>query len=477
MSDNELLKALTDYAKSDAYPFHMPGHKRNIAALGDALPYSLDITEIDGFDDLHVPEGTLLRLEERLARLYGATHSFALVNGSTCGILAGIAAAARQNDKILLARNCHKSVYNAITLLGLAPIYIQPPTEPDTGIFGSIPPESIRTALDEHPDIRLIVLTSPTYDGVLSDIAAITEIAHQKDIPVLVDEAHGAHLAFTAQKQYSAVFSGADIVIHSLHKTLPALTQTAAAHLFGDRVSPAVFRQKLSVFETSSPSYVLLASIAECVRFLEENAESAFQAYARRLRQFSDACQALSLQHLSVLCKGADTPKKHPAFFAFDCGKLPVITAKSNIDGRTLLHRLRTEFAVEGEMAAIGYALLMTSVCDTDNGFIRLTKALSDIDQTLSDACNPPRFPAAPLPKQICSPANAALRTTHAVPLRDAIGHISGETVWCYPPGIPLLTAGEAVEETVVCTIEQAKRHGLSVQSSGQSLPYISVFD
>lgn len=475
MRDCGLLQKLTAYAEGNAYPFHMPGHKRNLSLLSEKLPYAIDITEIDGFDDLHAAEGVLREVQVRIAQLYGAEHSFALVNGSTCGILAGIAAAAKAGDTILMARNCHRSVYNAVELLGLIPVYLQPPTDEKTGISGSITPESVETALETHSNVRLLALTSPTYDGVLSDISSIVKIAHHKNIPVLVDEAHGAHLRFTQQKMHSAVSAGADIVIHSLHKTLPALTQTAAAHLCGRRISPVEFAKKLSFFETSSPSYVLLASIAECVRILETQSEIAFTAYENQLQQFSECCR--SLEKLSVLCKGEDNLQNHPAFFDFDGGKLPILTTHTRLDGAALLQKLRTAYALEGEMASVSYALLMTSVCDTESGFSRLSNALAEIDRCAEFAESIPEFQTLPLPKTYCSPAEAVHSKTRQEIFRVCIGKVSAETVLCYPPGIPLVVPGEVISKEIIEAVESAERHRLCVRTSGRNFPYIAVFD
>lgn len=475
MREIDLLSALQAHSVGGTYPFHMPGHKRNTELLGDALPYALDITEIDGFDDLHAPDGILKDLNDRLSVLYGTKQSFALVNGSTCGILAGIAAATRQGDKILLARNCHKSVYNAVELLGLVPVYLQPPADEQTGIVGSIPPETVRDALQKNPDIRLCIFTSPTYDGVISDIRTIANIVHAKDIPLLVDEAHGAHLMFTENQPHSAVAAGADIVIHSLHKTLPALTQTAAAHLCTDRISSAVFQQKLSVFQTSSPSYVLLASIAECVRFLEENAKSAFSAYQKRLNDFSAQCRTLT--NLTVCCKGADNRTAHPAFFAFDGGKLPVVTANTDLDGISLLQSLRKNYKLEGEMAAVSYALLMTSVCDTEEGFSRLFEALQTIDNGLEKSAVPPQFQSLPLPEQVFIPATASAQSGKKIPLQNAVGSVSLTSVWCYPPGVPVLVCGERITQEIADWLTNAKAHGLKVLSDGGEFPKIAVLD
>lgn len=475
MNGKNLLEQLLHYAKRDVYPFHMPGHKRNTALLGKTLPYALDITEIDGFDNLHAPKGILRELNEQLSRIWGSRQSFALVNGSTCGILAGVAACVARGDTVLVARNCHRSVYHAVGLMGASPVYLVPPVDTGSGIAGSITPEQVRRTLEAHPNARLIIVTSPTYDGVISDMAGIVRTAHEAGVPVLADEAHGAHLAFTEQAEHSAVRAGADIVIHSLHKTLPALTQCAAAHLCGTLIDPVRFQQALSTFETSSPSYVLLASIAQCMDFLETKGAAAFAAYRARLADFSERCR--TLERLRVLGKGTDKLENHPVFFAFDPGKLPVVTTNTTLDGQALLGALRQDFAIEGEMAAVSYALLMTSVCDTEAGFARLLDALSTIDRTAKPREKSPVFSASALPERRCTPAEAAKLSGGLCPLQEAAGKTSLEYVFCYPPGAPLLVPGEIVNQDMVSRILQAQAHGLSVLSSHSALPHLLVCD
>lgn len=469
---DDLLEALQAYAESDFYPFHMPGHKRNTALLPDALPYSLDITEIDGFDNLHAPKGILKELNNRLAALYKSVASFALVNGSTVGILAGMRAAAAPESTVLVARDVHRSVCNALELLRLKPIWLSPKVDSKTGIAGGIAENDVRRVLNEHPEVRLVVLTSPTYDGVISDVASIVKAAHEKNVPVLLDEAHGAHLQFCGLSAFSGVSNKADIVIQSLHKTLPALTQCAVAHIGGKLISPAEFARQVSVFETSSPSYVLLASIAACVRLLETRGEALFTAYKARLERFSESCKQLKV--LSIPGKG-DRPASFPDQFAFDPGKLPVVTANSNIDGAALTYRLRNEYHIEPEMTAISYTLLMTSVFDTDEGFLRLENALRAIDSTLLKSETPFCFSTLPLPRQILTPAEAAACQKTALPFEKALGKTAAEAVWCYPPGTPLVMPGEEITNDLLGAVKAAKAHGLSVQSAAGKLPLLQV--
>ena len=220
--------------KNKKIPFHMPGHKRNAKLLGDKLPYKLDITEIDSFDNLHNPEGIIKEIENKAKNIYNSGKSFILVNGSTVGILAGVSSSVNRGDTVLVARNCHKSVYNALELMGADIHFIYPGTD-EYGIFRPINTDVVKLKIDELKP-KLIIITSPTYEGVCSDVENICKLAHSFNIPVLLDAAHGAHMY--------ELGSAADIVIMSLHKTLPALTQCAVAHINGDLVSSEKFRIK-----------------------------------------------------------------------------------------------------------------------------------------------------------------------------------------------------------------------------------------
>ena len=223
-----LIDDLEEYAQSDYYPFHMPGHKRK--SLSFPNPYEIDITEIDGFDNLHHATGMIKEAEVRGAELYHSKRCFFLVNGSTCGLLAAISAATRRGDKVLVARNCHKAVYHALYMNELQAEYLYPSITKN-GIQGQITAEQVQESLYENPDAVAVILTSPTYEGIVSDVAKIAEVCHEHGIPLIVDEAHGAHFGFGGGFPENAVKLGADAVIMSLHKTLPSFTQTALLHL------------------------------------------------------------------------------------------------------------------------------------------------------------------------------------------------------------------------------------------------------
>lgn len=457
MKHTNLSDAIRAYGKT-ALPMHMPGHKRNTALLGSTLPYDADITEIDGFDDLHDPDGGCLsELSERLAERYGAARAFPLVNGSTGGILAAIRAMTVPGEEILVARNCHKSVYHAVELCHLRHVSLIPPTDEATGIYGSISPASVREALRAHPQIRAVVITSPTYEGVISDVRSIAAEVHAAGATLLVDAAHGAHLPFS--ENFPQLPTESDVTITSLHKTLPSLTQTAAALVYSKDASlEERLAREIAVFETSSPSYVLLASIERCVSLLEADAASLFSAYKTNLNHFYASCEAL--RNISLL---TGNKQQHSTFFDFDRGKLVLRSRTPALNGITLASRLRREFLIEPEMSYTDYVLCMTSVCDTDATFERLLGALKEIDDSLGEAVYAPSAQAAVLqsvPERVLPIAEAL----HLSPAPLAAGEISRVYAWVYPPGVPLLVPGERVTTELLDLIRHLEQSGLKVR-------------
>lgn len=432
-----IYNRLQQYQKSDDYGFHMPGHKRNIEKYGTVLPYGIDITEIDGFDDLHHAQGMILEAQKRAARLYHAQETKFLINGSTVGILSAILGTTKKKDRILVARNCHKSVYHALFLQELDPIYLYPEYEEATGLNGEILPRQVEQALQEHPDIRAVMIVSPTYDGVVSDVEAIAKIVHRQGIPLIVDEAHGAHFGFHPYFPKNANQLGADLVIHSVHKTLPSLTQTALLHMNGNLIERERVELYLRMLQTSSPSYVLMASIDACMEYLEQ--EDGFATYVEHLK-----CLGEELQHLSVL--------KRVKTRYYDESKIVISTRHCDLSGKELKDHLLRKDHLQLEMAAGKYALAMTSVGDTQEGFRRLRDGLFALDQSLCPV-KTEREIRLPLPKaQPVKPIREALMDSHRVWVKweEAMGEISTEFAYLYPPGIPILVPGERITGEVI---------------------------
>jgi arginine/lysine/ornithine decarboxylase len=465
-----LYELLSEYNRKDIVPMHMPGHKRNTAMLGCDLPYGIDITEIEGFDNLHDAHGVLKVTADIAARLYGSRRAFPLVNGSTGGILAGVRSAVRYGDTIIVARNCHQSVYNAIELNGLRPVYLIPDIDESSGICGSIRPEQVEAALGGNPDAKLVIVTSPTYEGVVSDIKAICGIAHHHQIPVLVDAAHGAHFGFSDFFPPSPVSCGADIVVTSLHKTLPALTQCALLQVSGGLIDEDRLAQALAVFQTSSPSYVLLSSIDRCVRFLDCEKDTLFAAYEKNIRAFDKSVSKIS--KLKLLCHGADGGDKHEHFFGFDPGKIVVSTRHTNLTGFELAQTLRAKYRIEPEMASADHVLAMTSVCDSWDALTLLIGALLDADRDAKVVpCKDKPVCQRETPQMIMTAAEAAGVRGEYVPQEAATGRISLEYAWSYPPGIPYIVPGELVDAQVIALLRQIADSGVVVKSTKGRLP------
>lgn len=390
-----LYDELKAYADSDYYGFHMPGHKRNRDVTGAELPYEIDITEIEGFDDLHHAGGILKQAQERAAKVFHAEESCFLVNGSTAGILSAILGCTQRGDRILVARNCHKSVYHAIYMNELEPVYLYPEYK-ECGVNGAVSPEEVRQILQQdlsgedekkeagHGTIRAVVITSPTYDGIVSDIGLIAGIVHSYKIPLIVDEAHGAHFGFHPYFPENANTKGADVVIHSIHKTLPSLTQTALIHMNGALADRERIKRYLHIVQTSSPSYVLMAGMDACIGLLDSTKmEPLFENYVRLLRGVRGKLGKMRYLHLVDLEETKEICRISSGYILQDYSKILISVKDTKYSGKQLYDRLLQEYHLQMEMAAGSYVLAMTSAADTEEGFARLVEALLRIDEEL----------------------------------------------------------------------------------------------
>lgn len=464
-----LDEALYEYGDSGFYPFHMPGHKRQRREGFLQEPFRMDITEITGFDNLHHPEGILRENQEYAASLYGTRKTYFLVNGSTAGILAAVSASVSRGGRLLMARNCHKAVYHGACLRGLDTVYLYPSWEKIYGLNGGISPEEVEKALEENRDIEAVLLTSPSYDGMISDIERIAKIVHRRDLPLVVDEAHGAHLPFWKGAPNSALYLGADIVIQSLHKTLPALTQTAVLHVCSERADLTALERFLGIYQTSSPSYVFLSSMVSCLRFLERRGEEEYRNYASLLETCRKRLR--SMKRLKLI--GEETEGKG-GVFAFDRSKLLISGEGAGLSGPKLHKILREKYSLEMEMETEKYVLALTSVFDTREGFRRLTEALLEIDREAGESadrgvpqewnCEFREGRAFFEAKKACSIAEGMEAASETVNFLESRGRISGEYAYLYPPGIPLLVPGERIGEEFLERAAGWERQGIFLQ-------------
>ena len=362
----------------------------------------------------------------------------------------------KRGDQILVARNCHKSVYHAIFLNELEPVYLWPGFSRQFQLNTEISVSAVKAALTKHSRIKAVVIVSPTYDGVVSDIESIAEAVHERGIPLIVDEAHGAHFGFHPYFPENALKKGADVVIHSLHKTLPSLTQTALLHMRGEYIDKRRISSYLDMLQSSSPSYILMASIHECIRMLREEKEQLFEPYVRNLDTLRKNLQ--NLKHLKLV------QTEH-----YDRSKLVISVRHTDMSGRELYRELLEKYHLQMEMAAGSYVLAMTSPGDTKEGFARLEQALFELDAAAKLRENVQEDDIAKLPENpvICTSAKAALcgaKETTYLPVEKSEGMISLEYAYLYPPGCPMIVPGERISRECIKRLAGYQKLGFKIE-------------
>ena len=553
------------------YPWHMPGHKRKAApwtskdSAGDLFGY--DLTEVPGLDDLHHPEGMIKRSMEEAAKVYGSFRTYYLVNGSTCGNLAALYACvedkrpdrnfyemsgeseskeeriydsglARERDRVqkekavIIARNCHKSVFNAIRLLKVRPLYIYPEGSTYPGIDGGISAEDIRKVIrqNQHLDIRCCIITSPTYEGIISDIPAVSARLHEAGIPLIVDEAHGAHLPFINEEgaPQSAISLGADIVIQSLHKTLPCYTQTALLHIAGQPsednspaasensgrkmtkkvaagfVDPENVEYYLRVFQSSSPSYIFLQAMEKCISWCDSHRYE-FSSFYKRIRDFRRDILHAGLKNIHLFSEAGSSLQ--------DITRLVFLV--SGVTGHKAAELLEERSGVVVEMAGNNHFTIISTVMDDVDDLKQLSSALSELDTAITEikekeaeqeaaSSEQSQFSEDIIPgsavdgqaditggmkktaggtvnrekhaesgkEEITGSAdiveNTFLSTEEGLlPLSEAIGKRITDYIYVYPPGIPLIAPFEVIKEEHIAEIINDISGGSEIRGRG----------
>lgn len=489
MMETPILNGLIAYNTEGSYPWHMPGHKRRLHTIFPELvdnPFSIDVTEAGDLDEFHHPTGIIQQALDRATEVYGSARSYYLVNGSTCGIMAAISAVCKPGEKIVVARNCHKAVYHAIRLLRLKPVYIMPDWNDTLQMFGGMSADVVKKVLKVHQDAKAVLLVSPTYEGVVSDVEKIAKVAHKAKIPLIVDAAHGAHFEYMANVNETisttnyehvpdpAIRLGADVVIESLHKTLPAMTQCGILHYKSGLISQARLEEYLSVYQSTSPSYVFMATMEACIEKMDHERDGLFIVYKHLLAEYRKKFE--SLQHIHLV--GEQDFKKH-SIYDYDDGKLvftvghcgiPQEDGMRVVNGVALGEILHKEYGQMMEMAAGNYVIAMTSVADTKEAFEALYQALEAIDGQLTelDQCadnsNEGGVNYALLSERKMTIAEAKESTLSEISVENALGRVCGEYIYIYPPGIPLVVPGEILTKEILIEIEKAVKLGLNIK-------------
>lgn len=442
----KLYDILKQYSESGMIPYHMPGHKRSAAFDYISPASSIDFTEVEGLDDLHAPTGILADAQARAAEVWGADESHFLVNGSTGGILSAVYALCRDRH-IIMARGCHKSVYNAACISHCTVSYLMPRTS-ELGFFLDVTADEVSSALTAHPEAAAVIITSPTYEGVVSDIRSIADVCHAHGALLIVDAAHGAHLGFLDESIPSPVTAGADVTIMSLHKTLPSLTQTAIMHVSGTLADRDELASAIAMFETSSPSYVFMASIDGCVDLVRSR--SIFDGWREKIKRIRRAAEARGML------------VKPTGVFAYDESKI-VLTAHG-ITGCEIARILRESFRIEVEMISASYVILMTGAGDTDAMTYSLIHAIENFP--LPADKKKLKLPPIPSPFAVMKMADATSCKTERISLDKADGAIAAESVMAYPPGIPIVAPGEQIDSAVINFIGKSASSGARILTS-----------
>lgn len=459
-----LVERLIDHAKKSPVSFHVPGHKGNVEFLGtgvslfgEVLRY--DLTELPGLDNLHSPTGAIRDAQRLAARAYGADYTYFLVNGSTVGLLASMLSAARPGDTVMVDRGCHSSVFSALVLGRLKPVYLPRPVDPATGIPLAISPEEVERCLKKARRVKAVVITSPTYYGICSDVKAIAGMAHEKGALLIVDEAHGAHFKFCDGLPESALDGGADLVVQSAHKTLPAMTQGSWLHVKGSGVDRERLEWMLGMLQTTSPSYIIMASL-DSARYMME------REGARRLGEVLGYAARARLE-INGMGKGFFCPDgqyfKAKGCHDFDGTKLVINCSGAGLTGQRLDLFLRNQCGVYGELYDFANWLGVTTAASRREDFARLVQGLSGVKPEPVDGDLLPRFESLML-DAAADPWEVAGRRCSRVVLDRAEGRTACGGVIPYPPGIPLVCPGERFSARAIECIKEYSAFGITVK-------------
>lgn len=465
MDKAPLLKGLLSYHEENNALFHMPGHKQDpkgklSSLLGNVL--KLDVTEVPGTDNLHYPEGILKESMELLTIAMRSAESRYLVNGSTAGIISMVMGCFRPDDKVLVQRDCHQSVYNAISLSGINPIFIRPGTNGDFGIPTAIETDVLASSIEANADIKGLILTSPSYFGISPDLKAIAEICTRKGIKLLADEAHGSHFYFGDDLPMAAMDCGAYASVCSFHKTLPAMTQASVINLgkCSSQEDRERIRHYLRVFQTSSPSYVLLASL-EAARLIMESEGREL------LRDLKEAVSAFRLSIKGI--PGISLLQEYDLEgLQMDYTRLVLNTP---VNGNFLSEILRSGYSIQAEMAMGRNVVFIGTSFDNADMYLRLSDALHDLQRKgmfKATQNNVKQAVISDFPSPVTSiPEREALfMDWEIIPYELAEGRISGEKVTPYPPGVPMVMTGELITKDILSTLKELENSGANILRS-----------
>ncbi len=443
--DTPLFTALIEHAKKDPIQFHIPGHKKGRGMNPDFREFigdnalSIDLINIGPLDDLHLPKGVIKEAQDLASEAFGADYTFFSVQGTSGAIMTMVMSVCNPGDKIIVPRNVHKSIMSGIVLSGAIPVFVHPEVDPKLGISHGITPDSVERALKQHPDSKAVLVINPTYFGVSGDLKRIVDIAHSRNIPVLVDEAHGAHIHFHHELPISAMKAGADMAATSVHKLGGSLTQSSILNLRGNLVSPQRVQAILSMLTTTSTSYLLLASLDVARKSLATEGQALLEDCIRLAEKTRYEINQIE----GLYCMGKEVLHSSAAA-SYDPTKLLISVKDLGVSGHDVEVWLREKFNIEVEMSDLYNILCIVTSGDCEVDLFILVKALKELSVKYRNSVskqNP--FVILPdIPSLALTPRDAFYADTEVVPIEQSVGRIIAEFVMVYPPGIPIFIPG-----------------------------------
>lgn len=433
LDKDTLAYKLLEYSRKNLYPFHMPGHKKNLPEKIKKLLNSyenIDVTELEETDDLHLAKGIIKDSLIYASKVYNTKKTYFMVNGSSAGVHIALRTCNKADKKIIFAENSHISAFNSIELNNIKSIFIKVEKEKKFGFYLGLRKEDVEDIFVKNDDIAAVFMTSPTYEGIISDVKSIADICHKNGAILIVDEAHGAHLQFM-KKENSAINMGADIVIQSLHKTMPSFTQTALLHVNSDRVSIEEIENNIKIFETSSPSYIFMSSIDLAIRYTNEEAGEKIYDYLTKLKNFRKN-KFINFE----IYNPNDNEKKMYRIKDFDETKILILIKNNDINTKFLIKRLK-EKKIQFEMYEKKYILAISTYLDKEEGFVKLNKALKEVDKEIEE-----KF----FKEYSKEKKDISINKKRKILIKNQ-NKVYQNNIYIYPPGIPILKKGDILDK------------------------------
>lgn len=459
-----ILDQLKKHAENRIVSFHVPGHK-NGRPLEKYNSFSsdmmaLDTTELPDTDNLHAPKGIIKKAQDRAAKVFRADHTFFLINGTSSGNISALMAVLNPGDKVIVPRDCHKSIMHGLIIGGYIPVYVNPQINTEWGIPAGIKPETIEKALWDNSDVKAVVITYPNYYGICSDIKAIANIVHKYSKILIVDEAHGSHFILNDRLPKLSIEAGADIVVQSTHKTLPALTQSSMLHVKSDKVDIDRLKTMLMMNQSSSPSYLLMASLDAATDIVDRDGPKLMGNLLAKITSFESEIKKIKgIKIMDEKIVGQDGVKDK------DKTRLVINMTGIGFSGIELNEILRTTYNIQMEMADINNVVGVTTIGNELHDFEKLLSALKDIASNGVQKRIESVVPSFSFrsPKILVYPREATFSPKKNMLFKNSLGKISGEYIIPYPPGIPILCPGEEITKEIIEYVDHLKRFGVEI--------------